>query len=741
MRVSEEIDWAPIMPGVAKLLLGDPNKALSTKAELRFGTNGSLSVDLKRSLWHDHEEQIGGGVLDLIRAYKGLTGAEAMQWLEKNGFIAPLERDDRGPRRQDNGGIKIPGGFPDFMDPKPIAFFEYFDDKGDLAYQVLKFPKTAGRRYMQRRPHDGGWVWGLQAGEYGRKKKAKDWWKAKDDKVYDETVVLDDAPRWLYRRDEVMAAKKPGATGVVFVCEGEKDVETMRAWGFTATTNAGGAKYWSDAFDDDLAGLDVIILPDNDDAGRQRADMRAATLRGKARRVRVLDISLHWAECPEKGDITDWKEQAGGDAEKFSDLIRQAVIPDPPKSRFGAIAWNQLDLGKPGADYLVDGLLTMNDTSIVGGASGSGKSFFTLHQGMCIARGIEFFGRQVRQGGVIYQAGEGGRGVIKRLLAQRIHFKIPEEEEIPFILLPSKVDLFSKEGDTAAFIDECKIQAMTMGFPLHLIVIDTLSKASAGAEENSGKDMGTILDNIDRIRNATGAHVQLVHHMNADGKKLRGHTSIRADVDQVITITNDEATKIKSAHMTKLKDDEDGGTIQFSLAQVKVAWDAERERDITSCVVLSVSEKEKLKKEQERQGISVNPTQARFLSEFFEASDKYGVYVFDEPDLPRAARGKTVVAWDHYVEVAVARMVNEEDPKKAKDRLRKAFNRMTDGLIKAGALRVERPFMWWTGKPVRGFRRTFPKIDVDNQRQTEMPIEHDDPEIASMLRGEVEIPF
>lgn len=229
--------------------------------------------------------------------------------------------------------------------------------------------------------------------------------------------------------------------------------------------------------------------------------------------------------------------------------------------------------------------------------------------------------------------------------------------------------------------------------------------------------------------------------MNADGKKLRGHTSIRADVDQVITISNDEATKIKTAYMTKLKDDEDGGSIQFSLAQVKVAWDAERERDITSCVVLSVSEKEKLKKEQERQGISVNPTQARFLSEFFEASDKYGIYVFDEPNMPRAARGKTVVAWDHYLEVAVSRMVNEEDVRKAKERLRKAFNRMTDGLIKAGVLRVDRPYMWWTGKPIRGFRRTFPKVDVDNQRQTEMSVDHDDPEIAAFYRGEQEMPF
>lgn len=737
--MSEPIDFTKIMVPVAKLLLGEPNKELTTKAELRFGTNGSLSVDVKKAVWRDHEESIGGGVLELIRAYKGISGAEAMQWLEKNGFIEPLDRRDGQPKKQDD--ISIPGGFPDFMNPKPIAWFDYHDDKGNLAYQVLKFPKDAPRRYQQRRPYKGGWIWGLQAGEYGHFKGSKDWWKTKDDKEYVEKVVVDDAQRWLYHRDEVLKAKDPNADGMVFLCEGEKDAETLRSWGFVATTNAGGAKYWSDSFDQDLAGLDIIILNDNDEPGRDRAKIRAATLADKARRVRVLDIAEHWPDAPVKADITDWKEKAAGTQERFAALVPKAKVSEAPKSRYGAIKWNSLSLGKPGADYIIDGLLTSGDTSIIGGASGSGKSFFALHQDMCIATGEDFFGRSVKQGGVIYQAGEGGRGVIKRLIAHRMYFKIDEGKDIPLFLLPTKIDLFSKEGDTDHFIEEVKILRRQMGCPLVKITIDTLSKASSGAEENSGKDMGIILGNIDRIRTATDAHVQLVHHLNSDGKKLRGHTSIRADVDQVITITNDEATKIKTATLTKLKDDEDGGSIQFTLAQVKVDWDAERERDITSCVVLSVSEKEKLKKEQARQGISVNPTERRFLMDFFEAIDKYGDFVTgDERDRPRAARGKTVVDYNNYIDVALSKMANEEDMPKAKDRLRKAFQRQTDGLRKSGVLQVERPYMWWTGKPIRGFQRTFPKETIDNQRQAEMPI-YDDPGINEFLRGEAEVPF
>ncbi|MFI7996082.1 AAA family ATPase, partial [Acinetobacter baumannii] len=70
--------------------------------------------------------------------------------------------------------------------------------------------------------------------------------------------------------------------------------------------------------------------------------------------------------------------------------------------------------------------------------------------------------------------------------------------------------------------------------PLELIVIDTFNKATPGANENDGKDMGVVLARCDRIRQKTGAHVMLVHHLNAGGTKARGHTSLFANVENVI---------------------------------------------------------------------------------------------------------------------------------------------------------------------------------------------------------------
>ena len=80
-------------------LLGQPNPALSRGRERRWGRNGSLSVDLARGVWRDHEAGDGGGVLDLIRRQIGGTRADAATWLERRGEVihcVPPSRTEEG---------------------------------------------------------------------------------------------------------------------------------------------------------------------------------------------------------------------------------------------------------------------------------------------------------------------------------------------------------------------------------------------------------------------------------------------------------------------------------------------------------------------------------------------------------------------------------------------------------------------------------------------------------------------
>ncbi|RWM29435.1 AAA family ATPase [Mesorhizobium sp.] len=411
--------------------------------------------------------------------------------------------------------------------------------------------------------------------------------------------------------------------------------------------------------------------------------------------------------------------------EQFEAATEKLLIP-PFRSSFGAIEWRNRKLPRRRLQFLVEDWLTSTGISIIGGRSSCGKSFLALHLGLCIARGVDFFGLTVRRCGVVYQAGEGGLGLLDRMEAYAQHFKVPDDEDIAFAMLPGKIDIFTKEKkDVDLFIEEVKVFSAQweekFGFPAGFVVIDTLKKAAPGIDEISGKDNAVVLENVSRIERETHCHVCLVHHTNADGKKLRGHTSLRDDVDQVILIEHDKETGIRDAVLDKIKDGEDGRKIRFSLISVPVRTETMGDgttKEFTSCAIVTVSEKERLKKEQERQGFSVSPTERRILMNFFETLDRHGKFIANDKEGPKAAVGKVVVDYRDYVTVALEKMLEVEDKTKAREQIRKEFTRAKDGLIKYGVLKMVNPYLWWDGKAVRGFARTFPKSKNPDETET-----------------------
>lgn len=163
------------------------------------------------------------------------------------------------------------------------ATYDYVDLDGVLRYQVVRYePKD----FRQRRPDEnGGWIWNLTGVE-----------------------------RILYNWQAVEAAIAAGKK--VFLVEGEKDVETLRGLGLTGTTNAGGATKWDPRYSAVLNRTTVIILPDNDEPGRQHARIVADQLTDA--------VILALPGLPVKGDVTDWVA-AGGTRRMLIDLAQQAV--------------------------------------------------------------------------------------------------------------------------------------------------------------------------------------------------------------------------------------------------------------------------------------------------------------------------------------------------------------------------------------------------------------------------------
>lgn len=710
---------ASLMGRVARDLLGRPNQALSSKHEWRFGTHGSLSVDLRKGTYHDHEANVGGGVLDLIVRELGGSRSDAAEWLRDRGLDIP-ERGD-GHRSHTGGHTRqaAPEGKDDAVTEerqpapsidlgRPTKTYDYIDETGTLLFQVCRYEVDGSKTFRQRRPGDapGTWTWGVK-----------------------------DVRQIPYRLDSMLEAVARDA--VVFIVEGEKDVDNLAAIGVPATCNAMGAGKWPEELNEHFRGANVIILPDNDDPGRKHKDVVGRALTGIASSIQVLDLP----DLPEKGDVSDWLA-AGGDAEKLYALVddraRKWRPEDNYKSRFAAVRWADLDRPGPEHEWLIKGLLTRGERSMVAGPSQSGKSFAVLDIALSVARGVDYRAYakvgggpwaerafKTRHGGVIYQAGEGGRGIKKRLRAYRIHNNIPANEELPFVLLPAPLDLHGSDEPTKLIIDEINHWSATFDVPLELVVIDTLSAATPGANENASEDMSRVLARCERIAQATNAHVMIVHHMNAAGEKPRGHSSIFANLDNAMVVRKVDGLRepnrrrtrpdgsehevpgreIREMALTKQKDGEDGTVIRFVLRSVEIGTDEDGDR-ITSCVAAppetaagsDAEAAEKIRALQLPDGAAV------FYAAVRHAVAEHGIEPPPSLNLPPSVRVVQMRFVKARFRETTFEVIEEEDEAKRKEQFLKLFAKHATSLMQRNLIAHSDPYVWLIEKNVRGFR-------------------------------------
>jgi hypothetical protein len=235
------------------------------------------------------------------------------------------------------------------------------------------------------------------------------------------------------------------------------------------------------------------------------------------------------------------------------------------------------------ADFVED-LLIDGGMSVIYGPSGCGKTFFTLDLALHVAAGLPWRGRAVDQRGVLYLALEGSHGFKNRVTA----FKSANHAglaDLPFAGVPVAVDLLNPAADTARVIEAARTAAAKLSIPVGLIIVDTLSRALAGGNENSPEDMGALVRNLDRIRQELPAHIMPVHHSGKDvAQGARGHSLLRAATDTEIEVTRDISTSISTARVTKQRELECAGEFSFRLVPVELGTNR-RGKPVTSCVV------------------------------------------------------------------------------------------------------------------------------------------------------------
>ena len=260
------------------------------------------------------------------------------------------------------------------------------------------------------------------------------------------------------------------------------------------------------------------------------------------------------------------------------DIATQPTQPAPEKQR-APIFWAGDARPVLTSSYLVKGWLGTEQMSVIYGPSNVGKSFFMLDMAFHVAAGKDWQGCKVKQGAVLYLATEGGNAFQNRVYALMQQHELTD---VPLAVRPAPVNLLNPEADLKEIADLCDEISETHG-KIVLIVIDTLSRAMAGGNENGPEDMTAFIANVDALRNYAKAHAATVHHSGKDtAQGARGHSSLRAATDTEIELHSEEG--IKTATATKQRDIEPRPPVAFVLKVHELGKDADGDA-VTTCTI------------------------------------------------------------------------------------------------------------------------------------------------------------
>lgn len=244
-------------------------------------------------------------------------------------------------------------------------------------------------------------------------------------------------------------------------------------------------------------------------------------------------------------------------------------------------------------EWYIKGVLPQAELAVIYGESGSGKSFLALDLVAAISRGATWRDRTTRNGRAVYVCAEGASGFRQRLRAYA------HAHDVDLAILPGVI------GNAPNMLDEKETAQITKAVcewgETDVVVIDTLAAAMPGGDENTGKDLGKVVDHCKFLHRKTGALIVLIHHSGKDASKgARGWSGLRAAADAEIEITR--SGDFRTMSITKQKDGSDGDRWAFKLKVVVLGMDEDGD-EITSCVIEHVDAEIPRDKRPEPQGM------------------------------------------------------------------------------------------------------------------------------------------
>jgi CHC2 zinc finger/AAA domain/Toprim domain len=459
-------------------------KAGDYKASCPFHSekDPSFTFTAATGLFHCFGCKAGGDIFDFYAKSKGLNVKSDFQKI-LNGI-----GNDFGIQ----GVVK--------NDDKNIIEYIYNDPDGKPLHKVAR---TEGKDFYQSKYTGGQWING--------------------------TKGIELVP---YNLPEVIKADE------VIICEGEKDVETLKTLGFVATTNAMGAGCWKDSYNKHLKGKDIVLIPDNDEEGRKHMQNVAQSLDGEAK-------SLKWLELPGlqlKGDVSDYLDTFGDIDESAESLAMMIENAGPwekerqekdEKPRHQIITLENLYSEKIEEKPIISGFRYEEEQTVIYASGGVGKSLIEQDIAMHLGAGLDtlwgLFDIPKHRLTMFVQS-ENSR----LALHQRAFLKCQGNNE--FIRgLQNIIFMGTHNGiQTAGHVSDKKFLKEVVDFgnmaeselenKIGTVLFDPLISFH-DSEENDNSRMRTTLDYILEIGNALRTTTSIIHHANKE-QGLRGASAI-----------------------------------------------------------------------------------------------------------------------------------------------------------------------------------------------------------------------
>lgn len=326
----------------------------------------------------------------------------------------------------------------------------------------------------------------------------------------------------------------------------------------------------------------IIVCQDNDVAGNKMVSSICKILGYEV-------PCIQWADGDKAGmDMNDLLKLRKLDKEALAERITLALDTDLPslsdkkKSGTFKLTW-VADMKLKPADWLIKGFIEANSMTEIFGPSGDGKTFCVIDMACSIATGTDFNGMPVKQGPVVYVAGEGQDGIKRRLMAWGKHRGI--DIDTAKIAVSETAAGLTDTEQVKEVKEAIQIVADEAGPPV-AIIFDTIARNFGPGDENNTRDMTQFVNAGDEIKRLYGSAVIYVHHTGlGDQGRARGSSVLKAALDAEYRVKMDKKGIVRMEN-TKMKDHATPDPMAFKLESVDLGFDSDGEL-ITSAVLIS----------------------------------------------------------------------------------------------------------------------------------------------------------